>query len=113
MADIFISEKEIKNYYLLYLIHKSNQKLSERFLTLPTTGIVTNRQAIISAMCVNQNIENSHTQIIRYFFDNEPVLSAKLKTDYLKLAHFSYIIIPKSHLLTNIIKFISAAQLDQ
>lgn len=56
IADIFIAEKEINNYYLIYLIYKSNQKLSEKFLTLPTTGIVTNRQAIISSICVNQNI---------------------------------------------------------
>lgn len=56
MAEIFTNEQEANNYYLLYLIHKSSQKLSEKYLILPTNKPVTNRQAIICAICISHNL---------------------------------------------------------
>lgn len=109
---MFISEKEASNHYLLYLIHRSNQILSPKFMILPTNSILTSRIAIIASICVNQNLDSSHNKLIHYFFDNEPALSTKLKTDYLKLVHFSLINVPKAHLFTNIIKYIPSVKLD-
>ena len=43
LVKIFISEKEANNYYMIYLIHKSAQKLPENYLALPLDRPVTNR----------------------------------------------------------------------
>lgn len=49
---------------------------------------------------------------MKLFFNNEQSLTNKQKIDLLKLAHFSYIHVPKIHLLTQIIKLVSVGDLD-
>ncbi len=49
---------------------------------------------------------------MKLFFNNEQSLTNKQKIDLLKLAHFSYIMVPKIHLLTQIIKLVSVGDLD-
>lgn len=112
LANIFISEKGVNNYYIIYLIHKCGQKLPDSYLVLPLNRVLTNREAIVCALCINQNIENAHSKIIESFFESESKLSTKQKLDYLKIAHFSYINVPKSHLFTAIIKSLPYTALD-
>lgn len=34
LAETFITEKNVNNYFLLFLMNKTNQKLSDRVLSL-------------------------------------------------------------------------------
>lgn len=49
---------------------------------------------------------------MKLFFNNEQSLTNKQKIDILKLAHFSYIHVPRIHLLTQIIKSVPVGELD-
>lgn len=115
MAETFIHEKQSNNYHLIYLINKSNQILSEKFITLPldpSNSFVSNRLAIICSLSIHQNIDVAHNKILKHFFENENNLSLKQKLDCLRLAHYSHLVSQKSHLLTEILRKIPFPSLD-
>lgn len=82
-------------------------------MILPIGKTITNRVAIICAIAISHNIPNSHTKILQYFFENETAMNNKQKLDFLRIAHFSYLDVPKSHLFTSILKFVPASLLDK
>ena len=59
------------NYYLLYLIHKSEQKIPESFTNMVFhPQKFTNRHAIICAFSIFQN-ENQYKKLLELFFTQE------------------------------------------
>ena len=56
LAEVFITEKKINNYYLLFLMNKTPQKLSDKFcMYLFDEEILDKRKAIIIALWVVQH----------------------------------------------------------
>ena len=51
LAEVFITEKKINNYYLLFLMNKTPQKLADKFcMYLFDEEILDKRKAIIIAL---------------------------------------------------------------
>ena len=114
LAELFISEKKTNNYYLLFLMNKTQHKISNHFVSfLFNQEGLTKRQAIIIALWVTQHQDGeAFRHVIDNFLKVEAKLSIKQKINALKIIYFSLLKIPKSHLLTQVIKSVSSSDLD-